>query len=243
MLVGEEAVGAADADLRGEAGVEPDEVFAAGEAGEIASQRLHGVLAQVELIHVAGRLQVGSVALAIDGGAEGAGIGGEVLNEVQAVPVQLEDTDGHAGLKGLHELVDLVSRVGGVDKGEFVEEDDGDGAVAGEGGVIGEGVGRQGRRQPSVGGVGVLGKAGEGLRSAVLGYEEVGRLEAKNGTAAAVGYDDVEHDLAGDGLDGGNGVTKCGRLLCRQRQDDQRNQGDQQGRAHARHGRLHRVEP
>ena len=151
--VGKEPSRAADDDWRGVA-AEPDEVLAAGERGEIAGELAHGDAAPERRGEFRGLAGLLGVSLAFDRPAKDLGIGGEILDELQSVVVEIEDADGWAGSDLLDVGGDFVARVGSVAEGKVasVEDEDGDGGVVYGRGVIGEGVGREdgfGRGRPS----------------------------------------------------------------------------------------------
>ncbi len=212
-LVAEEGVGRGVGVGDGGA-ADPDEIDAAGDGGEQVGELEEGWGGEPE---VAGAEGAGREdALAGGCGEEVCGVGGEVLDEVQALPVDAEEGDGGVGRKGLEEGAELVAEDWRVGEGEVIEDDDGFGDVGGEGRVAGEGVGRQragvgGIRGERVGwscvGEGVVfGDGEDGLRFVVFGEGEVGGLEVADGVAAAVGDDYVEDYEAGGGADGGDGL-------------------------------------
>ena len=224
-------------DVDGEGAGEPDQIFAAGDRGEIAAEGVHGVervlgaelelegrLLGFELLHggddgggsggvaegvrhlvgegvdavcVAGDGVVeqgralGEVLLAVDGFAEGVGVGREALQQVQLCG---EAEDGHAGSgTRLAEVFEhLLADEGLILHGgvEGVEQEDVDGAGGRCGGVVGEDAGFELGHGRELGGVddgqcGVLLKMADGLRLAALGEHEVRLRELVDGIALA----------------------------------------------------------
>ncbi len=189
-----------------------------------------------------------------DGLSENFRVGGEVLDEVQALPVEANDGDGIAGLGGFQEGVNVGADQRVVGVMQLIKDDDGLGDGLGWRGLDREGVGREGWvRGAGWDGIGCeLGDGSELLRHPVFKEGEGGGVETLDGVAVGVHDDNIEDDEAGGGADGGDVVacglrnlcggtligsrSRCEGLLRGQRWDGERKKREQEGRACRGHG-------